>query len=74
MRQPMTTPDAWVVLWETWCHMPPEDCAQLWGCLPPWAQRRLGAIKKLFPALVWPLMGQVSDQDGDASYSSTEDR
>jgi hypothetical protein len=41
MRQPMTTPDAWVVLWETWCHMPPENCAQLWGCLPPWAQRRL---------------------------------
>ena len=36
----------------------------------PW----LGPVKKLFPALVWPLMGQAYAQDGDASYSSTEDR
>lgn len=34
----------------------------------------LGPVKKLFPALVWPLMGPASSQDGDASYSSTEDR
>ena len=33
-----------------------------------------GPVKKLFPAWVWPLMGRVAFQDGDASYSSTEDR
>jgi hypothetical protein len=37
MMQPMTTPAAWYVVWETWCGMPPADCDQLWVCLPPWA-------------------------------------
>ena len=34
----------------------------------------LGLVKKLWPALVRRLMGQAYDQDGDASYSSIEDR
>jgi hypothetical protein len=35
---------------------------------------RLAGVKILFPVLVLSLMPQTYDQDGDESYSSTEDR